>query len=250
MISADVGRGINVSGDTTDSSKLDYTTFRVIREWPDDGSRYEEVAVWHGRASPDKAAATLDALGRRYNTAWLIPEANHYGVILINFLLKLHKYPAGKVFKKESVDRGTRNPVTQEPETNFMRYGWWTGPGSGVTKAVMIEYLNEMVRDRLLIIHEPEAWGEMRTFMRAADGSMDAETGKHDDRVMALAIAACVLRLHPKRKLVEMKVDRAFEVVGDNGRGCAEGIRVNYTVLLNKRKSERAASRGGAEDFV
>ena len=194
IISGDFGRGRNVSGDTGDPDKLDYTTLGVMCEWPNEDGKLEEVAVWHGRMDPDEAADQMAMLGKLYNNALLVPETNHYGMILIAKLVKTLRYP--RIFRKEKIDRPTARPTTQAPEAHWMEYGWWTG--STEAKDTMVEWLQEAVRDRAFAIHEPEAWDEMRTFVRDEDGKSGAQPGKHDDRVMRLAIAASYLKLHPK----------------------------------------------------
>lgn len=241
VVSGDVGRGVNVKGETGDASTLDYTTFRVVKRWPDERGRYEEVAAWHGRLDPDKAAGQMDWLGRKYNEALLVPEANHYGLILVQFLLTKYRYP--KVFRREKIDRGTRGPVQQALEAHWMEYGWFTGPGGGVTKAGMIEHLHRLIRDREIVIHEPEAWGELRVFMRAADGSMDAESGKHDDRVMALAIAACILALHPEAKPVVKPIMKPVEAT-ESGE-----VIINFDALLEQQRAKRRQQRNSGEDI-
>lgn len=242
IVSGDVGRGVNVKGEVGDQTTLDFTTFRVFRRWPDDDGRYEEVACWHGRMDPDMAAGQMEWLGRRYNMALLVPEANHYGLILIRFLLAKYLYP--RVFRREKIDKATRTPVQQALEAHWMEYGWFTGPGGGVTKAGMIENLHRLVRDRQILIHDPDAWGEMRTFVRAADGSMDAESGKHDDIVMAQAIAACILTLHPETKPIIKPVVKAIEADPETGE-----VAINFDVLRSQAKAKKAAQRR-IEDFT
>lgn len=201
LIAGDFGRGRNVSPDGTDPDKLDYTTFRVVKEHEDADGKHEEVAVWHGRMDPDAAADQMAALGRKYNLALLIPETNHYGMIVVSMLVNHRKYP--RVFRKERIDKATARPVKQSPEAHWMEYGWWTGATDA--KENMIEWLHEGLRDGRFLIHEPEFWDEARTYVRDEDGKTNAESGKHDDRVMGWAIVASVIELHPKRRKEQPK---------------------------------------------
>ena len=232
VVGGDVGRGVSVSGDPNDATKLDWTVFYVLDEWD-----LNVVAVWRARMDPDLAAVEMAALGRWYGDkdrpALLCPESNHYGVILVNRLLKELAYP--RVFKKETVDKGTRDPITQDNEVgHFMRHGWWSGPGSGVTKTVMISNLNQLIREKMITIPDPGFWDEARTFIRAADGSMDAERSRFDDRVMTMAIISCLIILHPKHEHPEVKKE-APKFLSERW----------YRERIAKKKAAKAGSGGG-----
>ena len=169
-------------------------------------------------------------------------ETNHYGMIVIAPLVKRHKYP--RIFRKERVDRPTREPVRQDPEAHWMEYGWWTG--ATLSKTVMIHHLNNLIRERKLTIHEPEAWEEMRTFMLDADGGMNAESGKHDDRVMGLAIAATYLCIHPKARRKPKPLREPPKLAGDG-----EAVLIDVAQLHERARWKRAErkSAGGKEHF-
>lgn len=202
IIPGDFGRGRNVSGDTGNPNKLDYTTFVVVNEYT-----REEVAVWHGRMDPDEAADQMAILGYYYNTALLLPETNHYGMIVIAPLVKRHRYP--RVFRKEKVDRPTTRPITQDPESDWMEFGWWTG--ATLSKTVMLHHMKTMVREGAYRIREPEAFPELRSYMVDKNGDLGAEAGKHDDRVAVRAIGCTYLATHPKaRSATQQKKEPGF----------------------------------------
>ncbi len=245
IIPGDIARGGNMAGDT--KGKLDYTTFGVINELT-----YEEVAVWHsGSMDPDEAAYQMAHLGRMYSqngaTAQLVPEASGiYGPILINRLVKNIRAP--RVFRKEVVDKPTRDMAKQDPEKSYMEYGWWTGSTNNVAKATMAANLNALIRDRKVTeneIHDPIFWDEARTFVWSADGrSMDAESGHHDDCISRWTIAATILHAHPQTRQKAVEPERRYVVEDDSGR-----VSVNVMSVLSDRKKKREAARGDEGDF-
>ncbi len=223
-----------MSGDTGDPDKLDYTTLGVWNEWT-----HEEVAVWHGRMDPDLAADVMVALGKEYNQALLVPETNHYGMILIAKMVKLRKYP--RIFRRERIEKATRDAQQQDPEAHYMEYGFWT---TGPAKDNMIELLQEAVRDRALTIHEPEFWDEARTYVRDEDGSTDAEKGKHDDRVMRAAIAWVAMKLHPKYQK-EAAEERPARIWSEDGVLHVDGAAILKKIEEKRKARERAKFGGG-----
>jgi len=64
--------------------------------------------------------------------------------------------------------------------------GW---PTNAQTKPVMIDDLAEAVAEGHLPIHSEGLVDECLTFITTDSGSRQAQPGKHDDRVMAAAIA-------------------------------------------------------------
>jgi hypothetical protein len=66
------------------------------------------------------------------------------------------------------------------------RDGWIT---SGKTKALMIDELEEAVRNETVRIGDLTALQEMRNYQYNDNGSTSAPSGQHDDHVMARAIA-------------------------------------------------------------
>lgn len=222
LISADVARGVAVEDEKSGGARLgDYSTAGV---W--DRKTNREIATWHGRLDPDLFASQLYALGRRYNFALIACEANHYGIITLKALLRM-RYP--NVFRKERHDKPTFAPIDQPSSANYMEHGWWTSPAS---KNVMIGDLNRMIRDHEIEIYDPDAWKELITYIRKADGTMEAQPGCYDDRVIRLAIAATLLTAHvihpnaPKEELKEYTYEWFLKKAGDRERGQREGAAI------------------------
>lgn len=67
-----------------------------------------------------------------------------------------------------------------------MKYGFRTMQG---TRQAIISDLIEFARDHIDMINDIKTLEEMLTFVRDEKGKPSAQKGKHDDLVMALAIA-------------------------------------------------------------
>lgn len=172
VISADVAEGIEVSSDTDEKSKYDFSCADVI-----DQLSGEQVAHWHGKIAPDLFAHLLFHLGKRYNTAWMVPERNGHGMGVVTSLFTM-RYPKLWVEK-----------VPDPPGKPRKRYGWLT---STATKPMIIDNLVAAVRDGTHGINNKDTINEMLSFKRNPDGTMEAEKNQHDDRLMSYAIGQFV----------------------------------------------------------
>ena len=191
LIPVDTASGASVAG-AAGEVRLDYTTMRVL-----DRATCEEVAAHHSRGDPDILAHDVCALGRLYNNAELAIESNHAsGVVMIVRCLRELHYT--NLFRHENVSKGTYAPITQDPDAHYRTYGWRTGPGSGITKGIQLQHLHRLIRDGKIIIHDPDAWMQLRQFLRLPNGQLAAEKGAHDDIPMALSIAATIISAHPQ----------------------------------------------------
>lgn len=148
----------------------DYSVAQVL-----DGDK-RQVSVWHGHIHPDAFASVLAALGAYYNNALVAPERNGHGLLTAVRLWKDLQYPNVfiDVTEGQIADRDTLN------------VGFLTNVK---TKPLIIDRLRAEVRDKGIKILDAETLKEMKTFIVTESGAMEAEEGKHDDYVMALAIA-------------------------------------------------------------
>jgi hypothetical protein len=152
VIGADTAKG---------KSTGDYQAAYVL-EW-----RTGEVcAVLHGHWDTDQYGKRMDVLGRYYNTALLAVEENNTGHSVLNTLVNSCHYPLLYLWKKGN-------------------YGWNTNLA---TRPVMISDFIESIRDDLFPIYDRELYKECLTFIDN-NGKAEADTGCHDDRIMAFAIA-------------------------------------------------------------
>ncbi len=62
-----------------------------------------QVAEWRGKIPPIRFGSVLARLGRMYNTAYLVPEANNHGIATISHLVNEENYR--NVYQRMAVDR-------------------------------------------------------------------------------------------------------------------------------------------------
>lgn len=170
-IGADIAVGLRgIKDDTRSSKSVDWSVAQVL-----DGDK-EQVAVWRGQVHPDAFAHVLSALGFYYNTALIAPERNNHGLVTCIRLYKDLMYPnvfldvtEGQIADRDSLNIGFLTTVK--------------------TKPLVIDRLRAEVRDGSIKIHDLTTLREMQTFIVTESGAMEAEEGRWDDCVMALAIA-------------------------------------------------------------
>jgi hypothetical protein len=154
--------GVDAAGGGSDG---DYACAQVIER-----TMGLQCAEMHGHFPPYELARRVVALGRRYGNALLAVERNNHGYGVLAHVK----------------DLGYENIYQQGGQD-----GWLT---SVVTRPAMIEHLAAVLMDGAELFHSPRLLGELRTFVRHADGHAAAAEGTHDDCVMAMAVAHAVRR--------------------------------------------------------
>src|ERR1700676_3485624 len=143
-----------------------------------------QCAELRGDFPPFELARRVIALGHEYGNALVAVERNNHGYGVLAHLKDL-QYE--NIFQQGGQE------------------GWLT---SVVTRPAMIENLAAVLIEKPELFHSPRLLGELRTFVRHADGHGAAADGAHDDCVMAMAIALAVRRDDAgrvgRRKTVEM----------------------------------------------
>jgi len=134
------------------------------------------VAEWHGKIPPDILGEEATYLGRYYNLAWLVPEANNHGVSVIDSIKRLH-YP--KLFRRPS-------SPDDKKEASMQKYGFWTSTKS---KKLLVDVLAKFLREKAGNIPSKEALNECLTYMYDDKGASNAQDGCYDDRVIAMGLA-------------------------------------------------------------
>ncbi len=163
VISADISRG----------DSKDYSTFHVI-----DTNSSEIVAEYKGKVPPDRFAELLDQFGKMYNTAVLCPENNSYGYATIIKLKEL-KYPKIYSSKRTTAWMGDFTPSNDTEAAGFTT--------SGKTRTLILTKLEEVLRNRQLVVHSSRLYDELKTFVWV-ENRAQAMKGYNDDLVMSLAI--------------------------------------------------------------
>lgn len=184
------GRSYIVSGDVAEGLEHgDFDSADVI-----DQLTGVQVAHWHGHIAPDLFGVLLMWIARRYNGAWIVPERNNHGLMTVTKLTDM-KYP--HVYAEKVID---------PPHKPRMRYGWLT---TKTTKFPIIDNLAAEIRQNLHGIQCYHTFEEMLSFKQKDDGTLGAEEGMWDDRVISIAIAKYVrTRLTPLAQENQQQVAR------------------------------------------
>lgn len=135
----------------------------------------EEVAFYRGHIAPERFGALLDKLGRMYNGALMVVEINNHGLTTITALKNL-MYPA-LYFRPAQFDRISSGWSD--------RLGWKT---TKVTRPLMIDDLNDALKEDSVRIHSKEIIDEMVTFVFDNGNNMVSMSGFHDDGIFCAAI--------------------------------------------------------------
>ena len=160
VVSADVAEGLE-KGDWDSVDVLEQLTGR-------------QVAHWHGHTAPDQLAVLLYHIGHRYNVACVAPERNNHGLTTVSKLFTDLNYP--NLYVEE---------VDDPPHKKRKRYGWHT---TSANKPLAVDGMAADFRAAAANINCVETLGEMLSFKHENDGSMGAESGRFDDRVISFAI--------------------------------------------------------------
>ena len=134
----------------------------------------KQVAVLHSAYDEDVFAQQMYCLGVYYRRALIGIEAN-FSTYPIRELERLG-------YEKQYV-RETEDSFTHRLTESF---GVKT---TAVTRPLMLASLVQVVRDQTDTLTDRATLEEMLTFVRNAKGRGEAQSGSHDDLVMALAIA-------------------------------------------------------------
>lgn len=173
--------------------------------------RCSEAAWMSGMLDPNEFARAIFALGQLYNWPWVAVEDNGPGLAVLMALVTLG-YP--RLFKR--ID-----PMDEEKKP---RLGWHTDPR---TRPLMLGALRSMLKTKVWISASAQFLRQCTTFCRQSDGGYRANSGSHDDDVMAAAIAAY---LHSKLPvdIPPAEQERENRIVGNNGQPIRRGHKTGY----------------------
>lgn len=135
-----------------------------------------QVGLFRAQVDPDYFAHVLRDLGELFNDARIIVEANNHGILTVTRLFKDLGY--ANLYCDEVHNKQT--------DAFTKRLGFQTNVQS---KPLIIDKLRAAVRKDEISIYDPVTIDEMKTFIVTESGKMEADRGKHDDCVMALALA-------------------------------------------------------------
>lgn len=148
---------------------------------------------------PDELAGIVIELGKWYNNAYAVIEYNNSGISTINTLK--NKYY--NLYRREQYDK------TSKKMTDAV--GWRT---TGTTKPLLVDQLEEAVREQSIFVRSEETIKEMQTFVRTDEPGKQgygAEGSNKDDRVIAIGLAFQGIRNLPALKPPKNSVQRNLE---------------------------------------
>jgi hypothetical protein len=155
----------------------DYSAASVVKAWP---PPIEQVALLHGKWTPDVFSEKIWRIGYAYNKAAIAVERNNHGhAVLLNL---------GNGIVRNGALKYT--PYPQLYVGPDKKLGWLT---TGLSKSHMIEELDRAMRSGQLVVNCKKFIEEARSFNYLGASKMGAPSGGHDDIVMSMAIAAVAI---------------------------------------------------------
>ncbi|MBM3744184.1 MAG: hypothetical protein FJW34_00130 [Acidobacteria bacterium] len=186
VIGIDVCEGIDAAGrGAIGASDPDFSVATVL-----DRDTGEQVCKLRGRIEPAALGRYVAVLGRWYNWAFLVPEANGPGLALLTEL-QHEAYPPALIYHRQPDPDDLYAP---EATSTRLRLGWKT---TTVTRLQLVSTLDGAIRELAVVIRDPNTIAECRTFVVHPDGKPAAQSGCHDDEVIALGLGVIGLQQAP-----------------------------------------------------
>lgn len=129
----------------------------------------------------------------------------HYNQALIGVEVNFSTYPQ-KELERLKYPRLYQRQVEDSKTHKFMQKGGFKT--TQITRPIIIAGLVEIMRDNTEVFNSIEYLRESLSFIKNEDGRPEAEQGKHDDRVMAMAIAHYI---RPQQQMAIAKEKTAEE---------------------------------------
>jgi hypothetical protein len=199
-----------VTVDVSSGGSVDYSGIQVL-----DVDDFCQVAEYQAKIDPDLLAVEAYRIGRVYNDALVAPEITGGWGFTIASELKRLRYP--RLYTRRIRDR------LSDKWTDVL--GWDT---TTKTRAVMLDTLERVIREREFGLRSARTLAEMVTFVRggeAADGKNKssnrsgqpaARHGCNDDLVITLAMAVTIATQLPRqlRRVREAEYKPQFAATG------------------------------------
>ena len=131
------------------------------------------------RMAPPQFALKINEIGRLFNGAYVIPEANSHGLSTIQILKEV--YPHNRIFRRSISPRLSQSQNVIPSYT----YGWETRDR---TKGYSIGISQRFLQNGFKI-YSPECVSQLRAYTEDADTKLIVNSGDHDDRGMAMLLA-------------------------------------------------------------
>jgi len=175
------GHNYLIGNDVARGDGSDFSTSHVI-----DIDTLEVVAEFRGHLAPDIFANLIYNVAHDYGEAYVVVEANSFGLgtgIDLN-----RKMGYTKMYFSKSIQEIYVRPYDYKIVEDETIPGFQT---TKRTRPLIVNNLRSHLRDGSLRIYSKRVMAELRTFIQKGDRP-EAEKGKHDDLIMALCIALYV----------------------------------------------------------
>lgn len=168
-----------IGADVAEGVEEDYSAATVM----DKGS-HQTVARFRGDLEPSDFGEYLALLGRWYNHALIGPEINNHGLTAVQ---RLRDVGYDNIYRREL-------GIDERYEEYTSKLGWRTDVR---TKPLMIDGLSEAISTGQIVDYDKIFIRECMTYIRDQRGRTNAQTGQHDDTVIATAIALQLFEWNP-----------------------------------------------------
>lgn len=158
--------------------------------WVKKRSSGQYVAKLKGHIDPDLWGVWCVDLAKWYGSAWLGIENNNHGLTSLKAAQRTN-------YQRLYLTR-SQDSVTQKWTEKL---GWTT---STTTRPLMLDHLKQVIRDDQMACYSSSFWQECLTFVRDEKGKPTAQSGCHDDEVMAAAITE---QMHLSQPFMQPKPD-------------------------------------------
>jgi hypothetical protein len=174
------GAGYCIGGDACSGSGDDNDALVCRRK-----DTNEIVATYRGKCDPDDFAMRAAKLGWLYNDADIAIENDKFGFAANKKLKQAYK----NIFYQESVNKKT--------DKKTAIFGWNT---TSVTRPLMLSEMQSEIREDSLGLKDKRLMKECLTFItNQENGKVEAQSGCHDDFVIACAISGMVRIMRPQK---------------------------------------------------
>jgi Phage terminase large subunit len=170
-----------VAVDVSSGGSTDFSAIQVVCV-----ETLEQVCEYQGKVDPDLLAIEAYRLGKIYNHALVVPEMTGGWGFTIASELKRLGYP--RLYTRRVKDRLTQKWTD--------KLGWDTNLA---TRALMLDTLEQALRERSLVLNGERSLAELVTFVRDEKGRPAAQPGTNDDLVITLAMAVTVAVEMPRQ---------------------------------------------------
>lgn len=192
-----IEKGLHVFKTATAGAKYIMGVDCATGKGEDDGAAHvfevqsmEQVAELNQKMLPNDFATAICKLGHEYNDALMVVENNAVGLAVIEHV-KLAAYP-NLFYSKKGAKAGDRLGDPGNATEGSMPHGYTHGVMTlGPNRSFMLSKLEELIRLGAMKFHSSRFLNEMQTFIWN-NGRPEARSGKHDDLIMAAALAVFV----------------------------------------------------------